>query len=68
MLYFSFIGGLMLNATVISVIPATELLYLNNTYQFEGAGKLLRMASDQRGIYLVFDQTIFYPQGGGQPG
>ena len=45
----------------------TELLYLNETYLFEGEGKILTIDRDERGGFLVLDQTIFYPQGGGQP-
>lgn len=29
--------------------------------------QLLKSARDERGSYLVFDATIFHPQGGGQP-
>ena len=45
----------------------TKLLYLEDTYCFEGEGKFLGWGEDQKGKFLVFDQTIFYPQGGGQP-
>lgn len=48
-------------------LPQTRLDYLQNTYQFEATAKLLGVSSDEHGLFLVFDQTIFYPQGGGQP-
>jgi len=48
-------------------MPTTNLLYLDNTYQFESRGCLLGTGADAKGTYLIFDQTIFYPQGGGQP-
>lgn len=44
----------------------TKLLYLDDTYQFEGAGTVLSLSRDEKGGYLVLDQTVFYPQGGGQ--
>jgi Ser-tRNA(Ala) deacylase AlaX len=46
---------------------STELVYLNDTYQYQGSGTLLRIDADERGSYGVCDRTIFYPQGGGQP-
>ncbi len=45
----------------------TELLYLHETYLFEGTGNVQSLGRDERGAYIVLDQTIFYPQGGGQP-
>lgn len=46
---------------------ATQLLYLHNTYQYQSTAKLLAKGKDEKGNYLLFDKTIFYPQGGGQP-
>lgn len=45
----------------------THLKYLNDTYADRDTATVLRTGQDERGIYLVLDQTIFYPQGGGQP-
>jgi Ser-tRNA(Ala) deacylase AlaX len=45
----------------------TQLDYLNDTYKWQETGTLLRIEVDERGSYGVFDRTIFYPQGGGQP-
>lgn len=45
----------------------TKLLYLDETYRFEASAEVTSIARDQRGGYLILDQTIFYPQGGGQP-
>jgi Ser-tRNA(Ala) deacylase AlaX len=45
----------------------TRLLYLAETYLFDGQGVIHSIAHDDRGSYLTFDETIFYPQGGGQP-
>jgi alanyl-tRNA synthetase len=50
------------------IFLSTDLCYLNDTYQFKGEGRFLGAGVDEkRGAYWVFDQTIFYPQGGGQP-
>jgi len=53
------------------MIKPTTCLYMNDTFLYEGSGKLLSYGSqtfkDQTLPYAVFDQTIFYPQGGGQP-
>lgn len=45
----------------------TSLLYLSDTYQFTGQATVLsvQIVDDQK--IVVLDQTIFYPQGGGQP-
>ena len=45
----------------------TKLLYLDETYLFDGSGTVQSLGRDERGGYLILDRTIFYPQGGGQP-
>ncbi len=45
----------------------TELAYLNDTYLMEDKAILLETGKDAKGVFAVFDRTIFYPQGGGQP-
>lgn len=45
----------------------TSLLYLDNTYLFESSATVLRTEQTEHGLAIVLDQTIFYPQGGGQP-
>lgn len=45
----------------------TELMYQNYPHLFEATGRVEIKGSDEKGSYLVFDRTIFYPQGGGQP-
>ncbi len=46
---------------------ATKLVYLDDTYKFTDQAQVEYLANDERGQYCVLDQTIFYPQGGGQP-
>ena len=46
---------------------ATELLYLDDTYLFTAESTITGTGSDERGAYVVCAQTVFYPQGGGQP-
>ncbi len=49
-------------------ISGTKLLYLEDTYQSEhNATVTSTQEVDGKGTALILDQTIFYPQGGGQP-
>jgi Ser-tRNA(Ala) deacylase AlaX len=46
---------------------STELKYLTDTHLFNDTGVVLSLGRDERGSYVVLNQSIFYPQGGGQP-
>ena len=43
------------------------LLYLKDTYLIQCHGLVTSHGIDDKGAYLLLDETIFYPQGGGQP-
>lgn len=45
----------------------TELLYLEDTYLFKSTARFLELRENEKGKAVILDQTIFYPQGGGQP-
>jgi len=45
----------------------TKQLYLQDTYLSESQAIITSISQDERGAYILLDQTIFYPQGGGQP-
>lgn len=45
----------------------TALTYFNDSYQFSCSAKILFSGRDETGWYIILDQTVFYPQGGGQP-
>jgi alanyl-tRNA synthetase len=46
----------------------TEFLYLSDSYQRKCESQVLKIAQEKkRRIYLILDQTIFHPKGGGQP-
>jgi len=45
----------------------TELLYMQDSYLFEGSAKVVSTSDGEDGKKVVIlDKTIFYPQGGGQ--
>lgn len=49
-------------------IPPTELVYLSDSYQRKCKSQVLKIAQEKKKrIYLILDQTIFHPKGGGQP-
>ncbi|MEZ0481899.1 DHHA1 domain-containing protein [Planococcus sp. SSTMD024] len=45
----------------------TKKLYYDDPYIKEIMVQVAESASDERGYYVVLDQTCFYPEGGGQP-
>ena len=45
----------------------THLAYFENTYKFNDQAIIMASDKDESGPYLMLNQTIFYPQGGGQP-
>lgn len=42
-------------------------IYWENTYLFDYRAKITLIGEDEHGAYLRLDETIFHPQGGGQP-
>ena len=45
----------------------TKLNYLEDTYRSESEAVVKEIKDTERGKAIILDQTIFYPQGGGQP-
>jgi Ser-tRNA(Ala) deacylase AlaX len=46
----------------------TNLLYMSDAYTYEGTATIMDKGESVEGEHwLALDQTIFYPQGGGQP-
>ena len=44
----------------------TELMYTKYPDLFELSAQVTEQGSDAKGMYLVLNQSLFYPQGGGQ--
>lgn len=40
---------------------------MDDTYCYASLASIVEIGSDDKGLYLVFDRTIAYPGGGGQP-
>ena len=45
----------------------TKLNYLDDTYLFESKATFIEIRENEKGEAVILDETIFYPQGGGQP-
>lgn len=45
----------------------TKLSYLNNTYLFTSEATFIEIRENEKGKAIILDETIFYPQWGGQP-
>ena len=45
----------------------TKLNYLKDTFLFESTSVIKDVIEDDKGLAVVLSETIFYPQGGGQP-
>lgn len=50
------------------MIKNFDQLYYYDSYQKEFEAKIEEIRRNDSGIELRFDQTVFYPEGGGQPG
>ena len=49
-------------------IGLVKQLYLQDTYLFESNAQIIECKTDEKNAtYILLNQTIFYPQGGGQP-
>jgi Ser-tRNA(Ala) deacylase AlaX len=48
-------------------MPNTKLLYLENFTLLTSEAKVASVLEENRRTIILLDQTIFYPQGGGQP-
>lgn len=46
---------------------STKCLYLDDTCMFECDGSVLNSKSEGEEFAIICDQTVFHPQGGGQP-
>jgi Ser-tRNA(Ala) deacylase AlaX len=45
----------------------TRLLYLDNMYQLTSQAHVIEIIQEDNSPKIILDQTVFYPQGGGQP-
>lgn len=50
-----------------STLYTTERLYFKDSYESQAQVNILASGTDETGPYVIFDKTLFHPQGGGQP-
>ena len=50
---------------ITGILP-TDLLYMGDENLFNFNAKVLKVLEDERGRFVILDQTAFYPRGGGQ--
>ncbi|CAG8770704.1 4023_t:CDS:1, partial [Funneliformis caledonium] len=50
-----------------SSVNSTELIYYRDTYLDKLEAIIVEVGRDENGDFIIFDKTIFHPQGGGQP-
>jgi Ser-tRNA(Ala) deacylase AlaX len=50
-----------------AVEEQTKLLYLSNTFQYTSPATIIKIANENDQHTIILNQTIFYPQSGGQP-
>jgi alanyl-tRNA synthetase len=48
----------------LSGLPPTKMLYYEDSYRRQFEARVLKVINNK---YVVLDQTLFYPEGGGQP-
>lgn len=48
-------------------MESTKLLYLEDFTLLESDSKVIRVEKEGEKEFVILDQTVFYPQGGGQP-
>mmetsp|Transcript_3021 Transcript_3021/g.5789 ORF Transcript_3021/g.5789 Transcript_3021/m.5789 type:complete len:310 (-) Transcript_3021:57-986(-) len=48
-------------------LPSTNPLYMDDTYRNKAEAKVIQIVSGEQESIVITDQTIFHPQGGGQP-
>jgi alanyl-tRNA synthetase len=51
-----------------NAMPKTKLIYLEDSYQQTSSATVTSVSTEGSTTTITMDQTIFYPQGGGQPG
>jgi len=49
------------------LMPSTNLVYLSDFKLLQAPAQLIDLLEENGRTVLILDQTIFYPQGGGQP-
>ncbi|CAK9870439.1 unnamed protein product [Sphagnum jensenii] len=52
---------------LLEALPATKLVYFDDMWQLQAHGRVLSVVEDGDRLAVIMNQTIMYPQGGGQP-
>ncbi len=57
-----------MSETITPIVPPTEDLFRADAYQTEADATVLAVTETATGAEILLDRTLFYPNGGGQPG
>lgn len=57
-----------MSETIAPIFPATEDLFRSDAYRAEADAQVLAVTATETGAEILLDRTLFYPNGGGQPG
>lgn len=60
-------NGMITRTYVRNLVMPVKRIFLEDTFKFKHDATVTAVGKDEHGIWICLDETIFHPQGGGQP-